>query len=69
MTLVGAICLSTLGLIFPAVIEVVTLWDEPGMGAYYWRLWKNIVLLLFGLIAMMTGTYVGVQELRLIHSA
>lgn len=66
MTLVGAICLSTLGLMFPAIIEVVTYWDDPGMGVLYWRLWKNILSALFGVVALLTGTYVAIKELEII---
>jgi len=28
ISLVGAVCLSTLGLMFPAIIEVVTFWEQ-----------------------------------------
>lgn len=28
ISLVGAVCLSTLGLMFPAIIEVVTFWEH-----------------------------------------
>lgn len=64
MTLIGAICLSTLGLIFPAIIEVITYWNDPGLGRFYWRLWKNVCLVAFGVIAFLTGTYVGIKELQ-----
>lgn len=64
MTLIGAVCLSALGLMFPAIIEVITYWNDGGMGAFYWRLWKNTVLVAFGFIALLTGTYTGINELR-----
>jgi proton-coupled amino acid transporter len=62
ITLIGAVCLSTLGLMFPALIEIVTYWERPGMGRYNWRLWKNLLLILFGVIGFITGTYVSIVE-------
>ncbi|EEB18930.1 proton-coupled amino acid transporter, putative [Pediculus humanus corporis] len=63
ISLVGAMCLSTLGLIFPAVIELVTFWEKPGMGKFYWRIWKNIFLMLFGILGFATGTISSLQEI------
>lgn len=63
ISLIGAVCLSTLGLIFPSVIEIVTFWEKPGMGQYNWRLWKNVALIMFGIIGFLTGTYVSVLEI------
>lgn len=63
MSLIGAVCLSTLGLMFPSIIEMVTYWDRPGMGTYNWRLWKNIFLIVFGIIGFLTGTYVSIIEI------
>ncbi|XP_044734179.1 proton-coupled amino acid transporter-like protein pathetic isoform X2 [Chrysoperla carnea] len=63
ISLVGAVCLSNLGLIFPAIIETVTYWDHPGMGKFSWRLWKNIFLFTFGIIGFVTGTYVSFKEI------
>lgn len=63
ISLVGAVCLSTLGLMFPAVIETVTFWDEPGLGMCNWRLWKNVCLVAFGVIDFVTGTYVSIQDI------
>lgn len=63
ISLIGAVCLSTLGLMFPAVIEIITYWDEPGMGQYNWRLCKNIFLILFGVLGFVLGTYVSLIEI------
>ncbi|XP_058449228.1 proton-coupled amino acid transporter-like protein pathetic [Malaya genurostris] len=62
VTLIGAVCLSTLGLMFPAIIELVTYYEQPGYGSCYWVLWKNIVLILFGVVGFITGTYVSIVE-------
>ncbi|XP_031357706.1 proton-coupled amino acid transporter-like protein CG1139 isoform X1 [Photinus pyralis] len=63
ISLVGAVCLSTLGLIFPAVIDLVTFYEDPGMGRYNWRLWKNVLLIGFGAIGFITGSYVSILEI------
>lgn len=63
ISLVGAVCLSSLGLMFPAVIDLVTFYEEPGLGRFNWRLWKNIFLIVFGMIGFVTGTYVSLQEI------
>lgn len=65
--LIGAVCLSTLGLMFPAIIETVVYWERPGMGAYKWRLWKNCFLILFGVVGFLTGSYVSIEEIRIAH--
>ncbi|XP_969657.2 proton-coupled amino acid transporter-like protein pathetic isoform X2 [Tribolium castaneum] len=61
ISLVGALCLSMLGLIFPAVIDLVTFWEDPGFGRLNWRLWKNVLLIFFGFVGFATGTYVSIQ--------
>lgn len=63
ISLVGAVCLSMLGLIFPAIIEMVTFWENPGMGRYNWRIWKNLFLISFGILGFVTGTYTSLEEI------
>lgn len=63
ISLVGAVCLSTLGLMFPAIIDLVTSYEDPGLGRFNWRLWKNAFLITFGLIGFVTGSYVSIQEI------
>lgn len=62
ISLVGAVCLSTLGLIFPAVIDMLTFYDE-GFGRLNWRMWKNIALISFGVLGFVTGTYVSIHDI------
>jgi len=59
ISLVGALCFSTLGLLVPAVIETVTFWEHD-LG---WRLWKNIFVILFALLALLTGSYASILEI------
>lgn len=63
ISLVGAVCLSTLGLMFPAIIDLVTSLEDPGLGRFNWRLWKNGLLIAFGVVGFCTGSYVSLQEI------
>ncbi|KAF7265887.1 proton-coupled amino acid transporter-like protein acs isoform X1 [Rhynchophorus ferrugineus] len=63
ISLVGAVCLSMLGLIFPATIDLITFYENPGLGRFNWRLYKNIFLIVFGLVGFVTGTYVSIIEI------
>ncbi|KAJ8737341.1 hypothetical protein PYW07_000612 [Mythimna separata] len=64
ISLVGAVCLSFLGLIFPAVIETVTYWERPnGLGRFNWVLWKNMFLISFGILGFLTGAYVSILDI------
>ncbi|XP_063239964.1 proton-coupled amino acid transporter-like protein pathetic isoform X2 [Bacillus rossius redtenbacheri] len=63
ISLVGAVCLSTLGIMFPAIIETVTYWETPGTGRFNWILWKNLLIVLFGFLGFATGTYSSVAEI------
>ncbi|XP_014370043.1 proton-coupled amino acid transporter-like protein CG1139 isoform X1 [Papilio machaon] len=64
ISLVGAVCLSFLGLIFPSIIEIVAFWDRPnGLGRFNWVLWKNLFLISFGILGFLTGSYVSIIEI------
>ncbi|KAJ8737150.1 hypothetical protein PYW07_000421 [Mythimna separata] len=55
MGVIGAFCFSILGLIAPAFIEVITYWDI-GFGPCKFIIWKNVIVLIFGLFALVFGT-------------
>ncbi|GBP80151.1 Proton-coupled amino acid transporter-like protein CG1139 [Eumeta japonica] len=59
ISLCGAIFLSTLGLLTPAIIDTVHNWNR-GLGRFYWILWKNIGISLISLIALFAGSYVSI---------
>lgn len=63
ISLIGAVCLSTLGLMFPSIIEIITYYERPGYGKFNWILWKNILLIMFGITGFITGTYVSIEEI------
>lgn len=62
ISLIGAVCLSTLGMIVPSIIELAVYHDDPGYGRFKWRLAKNIFLICFGVVGFITGTYVSILE-------
>lgn len=62
MALIGALCFALLGLIIPVFIEIVTYWDE-GFGPGRWVLWKNALVVMFGLLALVFGTYTSMEDI------
>lgn len=67
ISLVGALCLSTLGLMFPSIIELIVIWEqENGLGQWYWKLWKNLFIISFGILGFLTGTYTSICEITTI---
>ncbi|KAM7358623.1 proton-coupled amino acid transporter-like protein acs isoform 1-T1 [Cochliomyia hominivorax] len=64
ISLIGAVCLSTLGMIVPSIIELAVYNEDPGFGRFKWRLWKNILLICFGILGFITGTYVSILEFK-----
>ncbi|XP_046684932.1 proton-coupled amino acid transporter-like protein pathetic [Homalodisca vitripennis] len=64
ISLVGAVCLSFLGLMFPSIVEMVVWWDIPGgLGKGYWVVWKNILVICFGIVGFLTGSYTSLVEI------
>lgn len=62
ISLFGALCLSALGIAFPAIMEICVLWpDKLGPGRLI--LWKDIILILFGIIGLVAGTYTSVRDI------
>ncbi|XP_073967393.1 proton-coupled amino acid transporter-like protein acs [Choristoneura fumiferana] len=60
--LVGAIFFSTLGLLIPVMVESAHKWDR-GLGLYFYVLWKNVLLLLFYLLVLVSGCYAAISEI------
>jgi len=63
ISLVGAVSSSTLALIFPPLIEIVTFWPNGGLGKNYWILWKDISIMIFGILGFIFGTYTSVEQI------
>lgn len=62
-SLVGAVFFSSLGLLVPAFIEIVFLSAYEGFGTFRWKLWKNILLIMFALVAMFSGALVSIFDI------
>ena len=65
--LIGAFCFSILGLLIPIVIEMVTYWEE-GFGPGNWIVWKNVVVFVFGIIALVFGSKSSIQDILALYS-
>ncbi|XP_063702405.1 proton-coupled amino acid transporter-like protein CG1139 isoform X2 [Culicoides brevitarsis] len=61
ISLVGAVSSSTLALIFPPIIEMVTFY--PNYGRRNWILYKDLLLLVFGVAGFVFGTYASVNQI------
>ncbi|KAL3285193.1 hypothetical protein HHI36_019310 [Cryptolaemus montrouzieri] len=59
ITLVGAIGGTSLALIFPPLLEMVTFYETLG----YFTIFKNILILLLGFTGIITGTYTACREI------
>lgn len=46
-----------MGFIYPAFIELLLVWDDPGLGVAKWRLWKGVAIMTFGVLLCIIGTY------------
>ncbi|KAJ8865750.1 hypothetical protein PR048_033271 [Dryococelus australis] len=57
ISLFGALCLSALGIISPAIIETATFWYSRDRSHFYGMLLKNLLITLFGLFGLVVGTY------------
>lgn len=62
ISLVGALSSSTLALIFPPIINILTNWSG-GYGPYRYALFKDMVLVFIGAIGMIAGTYVSIEQI------
>ncbi|GJQ78808.1 hypothetical protein Trydic_g2650 [Trypoxylus dichotomus] len=60
--LVGSICFSILGLMIPAIVDII-LRLETGFGRYHWVLIKNILLIMFSLFGLISGSYASILSL------
>ncbi|XP_052892321.1 proton-coupled amino acid transporter-like protein pathetic [Anopheles moucheti] len=65
--LIGAFCFSILGLLIPIVIEMVTYWEE-GFGPGNWIVWKNVVVFVFGIVALVFGSKNAIEEILALYT-
>lgn len=60
LALVGAVGFSSLGLLFPALVDLVV----AGPGASRARITKDVLIVLFWLVALLSGTYSALLEIK-----
>lgn len=62
ISLFGALCLSALGIAFPAMIEICVYWPDR-LGPCNYILWKDILLILFGIIGLVVGSGTAINDI------
>jgi len=62
ISLIGAFAASALALMLPPTIELLTLSVEQGQ-LPWWKVLKDILIIVFGLIGFTTGTLTSLQEI------
>ncbi|XP_069355398.1 proton-coupled amino acid transporter-like protein CG1139 [Maniola hyperantus] len=62
MELVGAVCLSIMGLALPAIVETVFRWGKD-LGPCYWILGKNFLIVLFSMVALVSGVTFSIKTM------
>ncbi|XP_054733993.1 proton-coupled amino acid transporter-like protein CG1139 [Anastrepha obliqua] len=62
LSLVGSLCLSILGLIFPALLQICVQYGS-GYGKWKIKLIKNIILVAFGIFGGIVGTSVSIVQI------
>ncbi|XP_062133044.1 proton-coupled amino acid transporter-like protein CG1139 isoform X1 [Drosophila sulfurigaster albostrigata] len=62
LSLVGALCLSILGLMCPALLQICIQYEQ-GYGRLKYKLVINILLFMFGAFGGFVGTFVSVEEI------
>ncbi|KOX75035.1 Proton-coupled amino acid transporter 4 [Melipona quadrifasciata] len=62
ISLIGSVFFSILGVTIPAIIETISCWDGH-LGRYKWRLWKNSVLVIFSVLALVFGSWVSILDI------
>uniref|UniRef100_A0A6M2DNG0 Putative amino acid transporter n=1 Tax=Xenopsylla cheopis TaxID=163159 RepID=A0A6M2DNG0_XENCH len=63
ISLFGALCLSALGLAFPACIDTCTKWYQVHGAQKVFLLVKNSAVFLIGVVGLVAGTYTSLSEI------
>lgn len=58
--LVGALFLASLGLVVPAILDIIVKWKD--WGNLNWILFKDIILIIFGLFGTISGSFYAVNN-------
>ncbi|XP_071855811.1 proton-coupled amino acid transporter-like protein acs [Bombus fervidus] len=63
ISLFGALCLSGLGLAFPALIQICTFWHVHDRTGKAIMIAKNMSLVLFAVLGLIVGTYTSLRDI------
>lgn len=63
ISLVGAFCLSVVGMALPAFIDCLTYWNYYSGFGFGLMVFKNSVLVLFGVFGLVVGTYTSLKTI------
>ena len=63
ISLFGALCLSALGISFPALIQTCAFWKVREGRERAFLATKNIAVILFGLLGLVVGTYTSLEKI------
>lgn len=63
ISLIGALCLSTMGLSFPALLQLFTFWNEYEGVQFVLFFLKNLTIILIALLGFLVGTATSVQAI------
>lgn len=63
ISLFGALCLSALGIAVPAMIETAVFWEDLDGFGFWFMVSKNSLLVTFGLLGLVTGTYTSLSDI------
>lgn len=63
VSLVGSFYSSALAVFMPVFIEIIYLKTHGGFGKFYWKLIKNLVIMAFAVLSLLTGTFTSIRNI------
>lgn len=63
ISLFGALCLSALGIAFPALIQTCTYWHDRQGFQKFWMILKNSIIGVIAIIGLVVGTSTSLKEI------
>ena len=63
VSLLGAVKMSTLSLMAPALIDSAAHWNSDSRPVFVYRCIKNIIIFTIGFLACIMGTYISTKDI------